>query len=80
MDPEEHATFSVTGFEVNIIPGTEYAFVRVCFVEKPLQTAHSVRRYVFSYGQLAELRDVIDRALLAFKNALKRDPPAPSVH
>lgn len=80
MDPEEQATFSVTGCEVKIIPGTEYAFIRLAFLEKPALTVTPGRRYVLSYGQLAELRDAIDEALHALKETLKRDPPAPIVH
>jgi hypothetical protein len=81
MDSEEHAIFSVTGCEVTVVFGTEYAVVQLSFVEKPLQGLPSgTRRYVLTYGQLAELRDAIEGALRSLKNALKHDPPGTSVH
>lgn len=80
MDPEEHVTSSVTGCEVSVIPGSEYVSIRITFVEDPAQTTSAKRKYVFSYGQVAELRDAIEDALRVLKETLKRDPPAPIVH
>jgi hypothetical protein len=81
MDAEEDVTFLVTGCEVAVVFGTEYAVIQLSFVEKPVQTSPSGRRrYVLSYGQLAELRGAIEEALRALKNSLKHDPPVTSVH
>ena len=54
--------------------------IRITFVEDPAQTTSAKRKYVFSYGQVAELRDAIEDALRVLKETLKRDPPAPIVH
>lgn len=80
MDPKERATYTVTGCDVSIIPGSEYVCVQMLYVEKPQQRKPVRSRYVFSFGQLAELRDAIDEALRALKQSLKRDPPPPIVH
>ncbi|MCE3258134.1 MAG: hypothetical protein K0Q64_2217 [Nitrobacter vulgaris] len=80
MDSDKHAAFSVMGYEVNIIPGTEYAFIRLALVDKPLQTRPVARHYVFSYGQLAELRDEIDAALRLSKEALQNELDMPRLH
>ena len=69
--PKERAAFSVTGCDVRVIPGTKHAFIRLALVEKPLQRTPSTRRYVFSYGQLAGLRDEIDAALYLFKEEVE---------
>jgi hypothetical protein len=80
MDPKEHATYTVTGCEVSVIPGSEYVCVHIVYAERSQQRKPTRRRYVFSFGQLAELRDAIDEALRVLKQSLKRDPPPPIVH
>lgn len=76
MDLEEPTSFSVTTYEVRVIPGTGYAFIRLGLVEENPQ-ASSERRFVFSYTQLSELRDEIESALRMGDAA---DPPIPKLH
>jgi hypothetical protein len=80
MNLHEHGSFSVKGYEVNVIPGTDYAFIRLAVLEKALQTRPVERRYVFSQSQLAELRDEIESALRLLKEVMETEASVPGLH
>lgn len=80
MDPDLSTTFTVRNCEVSAIPGTGYAFIRLALEETPLQAVPEERRYVFSLGQLAELREEIDAVLRLSGQPVRDEPPLSHLH